>query len=176
MQRYATLKQQRGLTLTESLLVLAVAALVAVLAYGGYKMANANVKSMSSVNSTVRLLTAIKKTFGSNSDYTGITHTLVAQSGIVPTDFASNSATGVITAPYGATVTIAADGTDKTRALVTFTSVPSDVCMDLAAGIEGMTDTLSIGGTAVKSSTTPYSATGAAAKCGAAAIFVAGVK
>lgn len=167
MKYCKTQKKQSGLTLVESLLVLAVAALVAVLAYGGYKMANLGVKSQSGVESTVRLLTSIKKTFGSSGDYTGITGAVVKSSGVVPSDF--DISTG-FKAPYGSAVSIASAASNK-MAAVTFAAVPADICMDLVSGIEGMTEVLTVGGDTAKDLTADpqvkYKASVAAAKCGA---------
>lgn len=165
MQYCKTHKKQTGLTLVESLLVLAVAALVAVLAYGGYKMANQGVKSQSGVESTVRLLTSIKKTFGSSGDYTGITGDLVKSSGVVPSDFDTSGTN--FKAPFGSAVTIASAASNK-MAAVTFAAVPADICMDLVSGIEGMTEVLTVGGDTVKDlgAGTKFTASVAAAKCG----------
>lgn len=178
MKYCKTQKKQSGLTLVESLLVLAVAALVAVLAYGGYKMANSGVKSQSNVESSVRLLTAIKKTFGSSGNYKDITHAKVNTSGIVPSDF-DTATSGKIKAPWGGEVEVSS-ADPYTNAVVKFTAVPSEICMDLAGGIEGMVEKLVIGAATPKDMTanTPkkYTPSDAAGVCNATVAFEATLK
>jgi|JI8StandDraft_2_1071088.scaffolds.fasta_scaffold02979_8 prepilin-type N-terminal cleavage/methylation domain-containing protein len=54
-------RRQAGLTLTESLLVLAVAGLIAVVAYGGYKVANSDVQANDLGRGAVTLAGQIKR-------------------------------------------------------------------------------------------------------------------
>lgn len=179
-----TLKQQAGMTLTESLLVLAVGALVAVLAYGGYKMAVGGVNEQAAVDSSARMLSAIKKAFGSSGNYTTDVTTLnLAKSGIVPAEFKTDiTGTGTITPPWGAgsTVTIAGTGTSAAPVAtvpVTFAAVPQNVCLALMAGIEGFTDSMTAtpaGGSAatVKATGQTFNSGLAAAQCGAASTTI----
>lgn len=182
-----TLKHQAGMTLTESLLVLAVGALVAVLAYGGYKMAVGNVNEQAAVDSSARMLSAIKKSFGSSGNYTtSVTTENLSKSGIVPTEF-KIVGTEVV-APWGtgsSKITIAGTGTAAApvnTVPVTFTNVPTNICLSLMAGIEGFTESMTVapagGGTAdtVKATGGKFDSGLAAAKCGADATIVATIK
>ncbi|MBI1891892.1 MAG: prepilin-type N-terminal cleavage/methylation domain-containing protein [Burkholderiales bacterium] len=178
-----TRKTQAGMTLTESLLVLAVGALVAVLAYGGYKVASGNVSEKSAVESTARLLTSIKKAFGGSGNYTtNVTTANLAKSGIVPTDFKSDTAAGTVAAPWGtgtSMVTIAGTGTAAVpvnTVPVTLTNVPASICLAIMSGVEGLAEGIKAGPAATIPPTnvikTPgsagsYDAGAAAAQCGA---------
>lgn len=184
---FSTLKKQAGMTLTESLLVLAVGALVAVLAYGGYKMAVGNVNQAASVDSAARLMSAIKKSFGASGNYTtNVTTANLAKSGIVPAEFITDATAGTVKAPWGTTsmVTILGTGTaaaPKNTVPVTFTNVPVDICLSLLAGIEGFTESMTAGPaggaqTDVKTAGTTFDSGLAAAQCGAVADIVATIK
>lgn len=182
MKHPHSLKKQAGLTLTESLLVLAVAALVAVLAYAGYKMANSNVKQAAAVDSAARMLSAIKKSFGASGNYpaASVTTANLGKSGIVPSEFTVAADFSSITAPWATDSTVTLAG-NTTTATVTFIKVPTSVCLDLMAGIEGFTDSMQAGATGgaladVKTSTTKFDPGTAASKCGAAADIAAVIK
>ena len=182
--KFSTIKKQAGMTLTESLLVLAVGALVAVLAYGGYKLAVGNVKQASAVDSAARMLSAIKKSFGSSGNYSvNVTTANLAKSGIVPTEFTVDAGAGTVIAPWAAdanvTITTPPAAGSQTLA-VNFTNVPTDVCLSLMAGIEGFTESMKAGPAgslvAVKAAGGKFDSGSAAAQCGAVATVEATIK
>ena len=145
---FSTLKKQAGMTLTESLLVLAVGALVAVLAYGGYRMATTQVNSSSQVKGLVQMVGGIKRIFNASGNYNGITTPIVVNAGIVPDDFRKTTgATGTITNSWGGTITVAptklaaaapipAYGTaDNQGFAIVINGIPADSCMDIVTGV-----------------------------------------
>lgn len=178
--KLSTLKKQAGMTLTESLLVLAVGALVAVLAYGGYKMATSQVSSQSQIEGTVQLVAGIKRVFGTGNSYSDVNVANVINSKIVPPAF-KTTGTASIDHAWGGTITPAvgnqAGATPTSQFKLTITAVPTDNCVDFVAGISnmgGMVNSIWVGGTAagtndVKPAGGAYSASTAATRCAAAA-------
>ena len=144
------LKRQAGMTLTESLLVLSVGALVAVLAYGGYRMATSDVKVQSQTKGVVQLVGKIKQVFSSATDYSGVTLTNVINSRIVPTDFKVNGTTSIDNA-WGGNITPAvgnqAGGTPLTSFKLTISNIPSEGCVDFLSGIASSANSLWMNGT-----------------------------
>lgn len=145
--RLSSLKKQTGMTLTESLLVLAVGALIAVLAYGAYRMASSDVKVQSQVNGTVQLVGKIKQIYASAGNYgtakSEITSSIAAAK-IVPSDFKTDGTT--ISNSWGGTVKVYA-GATNTQFLVEITNVPSEGgCLEFLSGISSAANTLNMGG------------------------------
>jgi prepilin-type N-terminal cleavage/methylation domain-containing protein len=167
------LKKQSGMTLTESLLVLGVGALVAVLAYGGYKMATENVKSGSQINGTIQLVGSIKRVFGPGSTYTPVTLANVVNANIVPSDFRADS-TPSITNSWGGNIVPAvgnqAGTTPTSQFKLTISGVSKESCMDFVAGIASSATSLWVNGTTagthdVKPIGGAYDATRASVQC-----------
>lgn len=162
-----TLKRQAGMTLTESLLVLSVGALVAVLAYGGYKMATSDVKTQSQSKATVQLVGKIKQVFGSAANYgtAGASlYTTVKNAKIAPADFKDNG-TAFVNA-WGGTV-VPAVGSNNAQFTITFQGVPSEGCIEFLNGINSAAVALTMGGTSVKTATGDFDTTAAATQCAA---------
>jgi len=78
---------QRGITLTEALLVLALAALLASVAYVTYGSARKDVRVADITNGTISMVAKISQVYGNSSDYTSLTAQLLNQAGLVPSQF-----------------------------------------------------------------------------------------
>lgn len=172
MKTLKTFKSQAGMTLTESLLVLGVGALVAVLAYGGYKMATSDVKVQSQVNGTVQLIGKIKQLYSSAANYNGLTTAVVVNSKIVPSDFKTVNTSGseAINNAWGGTVAVAPANSD-TQFTLTISSVPQQGCIEFLSGIAGTALTLTKNGTAAANTIVAsgaFDATKAATQCATA--------
>lgn len=141
-------KQQAGMTLTEALLVLTIGALVAVLAYGGYRMATNDVKTQSQVNGIITLSGKIKQVFSTGADYSTVTAANVINAGLVPPDF--RAAGGTINNSWGGTVTPTAVAGNAARYQIVITVVPVDGCMDFLAGISNSGLILDLDGVSAK--------------------------
>lgn len=168
-------KQQAGMTLTESLLVLSVGALVAVLAYGGYRMATSDVQVQSQTKGVVQLVGKIKQTFGTAADYSGVTLANVINARIVPADFKVNGVTSIDTA-WGGTITPAvgseAGAVPVTSFKLTIVNVPAEGCVDFLSGISSAANSLWVAGTTagtndVKPTGGDFNAGRAATRCAA---------
>lgn len=163
-----TLKQQAGMTLTESLLVLSVGALVAVLAYGGYKMATSDVKVQSQAKGTVQLVGKIKQVFGTSASY-GATagasmYTTVKNAKILPADFKDNG-TAFVNA-WGGTVIPAVGDPNTAQFTITINGVPAEGCIEFLNGINSAASGgLTMGGTSVKTAAGEFNTGAAATQC-----------
>lgn len=80
-------RRQRGITLVEALLVLALAALLASIAYVTYGSGRKDVRLNDATTGTITLIARINQLYGNSSDYTTLTPTLLSQTGIVPSQF-----------------------------------------------------------------------------------------
>lgn len=170
--RLSSLKKQTGMTLTESLLVLAVGALIAVLAYGAYRMASSDVKVQSQVQGITQMVGKIKQVFGTGTDYNNVTIANVINARIVPADFKVNGTTAINNA-WAGTITPAV-GTNTAQFTLTITNVPAEGCMEFLSGISSSATVLTVGGTAaantVKAAGGNYDAAVASTRCSAATI------
>ncbi len=164
-----TRNNQSGMTLTEALLVLAVGALVAVLAYGGYKMATNDVKTQSQVKGVIALAGKVKQVYSTSANYLGVSTADVVSAKLVPSDFKINGAT--IDNSWGGKVEL--DGTASSSFYVRIKNVPSEGCIEFLAGIAsggtrlgygaaGVTEALS---TMIKDSGNAFNAGTAATAC-----------
>lgn len=156
-------KRQAGMTLTESLLVLAVGALVAVLAYGGYQMATSTVGASSQIKGTVQMIAGLKRIYGSAGNYSGITTTVAVSSGVVPTDFRTTASS--ITNAWGGAVTITPTTVAGAAPLPAFGAaanqgfyirvdgIPAANCMDYVTGVGSAATVIQVGTAAAAAST-----------------------
>lgn len=78
---------QRGVTLTETLLVLALASVLAAAAYRAYASASNDAKLSDMSNGTLSLIGKIKQVWGSAGNYENLTPTTLNRSGILPSQF-----------------------------------------------------------------------------------------
>lgn len=143
--------RQAGMTLTESLLVLAIGAAVAVLAYGGYKMATGMVSVSSQTKGATQLVAGIKRVFGVASDYLTVTNANVINAKLVPDDFKYDASAGTITNKWGGYVTASvgneAGATPTTKFKLTITGVPKSDCVDFVTGLTSAAESIWVNGT-----------------------------
>lgn len=122
--------RQAGLTLAETLLVLAIGALAIV---GGtllYLQATAGNKLNTGINQFVTLQSGIRSLYAGQSNYLNLTSTLVTTSNAAPSDMVVNAAAGTMRNAWGGAVTVvAAGGNDQFT--VTFAAVPTNACVKL---------------------------------------------
>jgi len=139
---------QRGVTLTETLLVLAVAAILAAAAYRAYAVANADARSNDLNNAAISLIGKVKQVWGTDSDYSGIDGNKAADalfnSGVLPAAF-RREGTGTsarIKDPFGYDVTF--HGVPGAFS-IGFTNLTKDACSTLAGALVGVAHTIYVG-------------------------------
>lgn len=121
--------RQAGLTLAETLLVLAIGALAIV---GGtllYLQATAGNKLNTGINQFVTLQSGIRSLYAGQSTYAGLDNTLMTTSNAAPSDMTVG--TGDIRNAWGGDVTVN-DTNTSNQFQITFVQVPNNACVKLA--------------------------------------------
>jgi len=134
---------QRGVTLTETLLVLGVAALLAAAAYRAYSMASSDARTSELSNSTVALVNKVKNVFGTDGNYTTLNTTFAEKlenSGVLPPQFRRNNAE--IRDIFGNPVTVTGGNGSFT---VGFTNLERDTCSTLASSLASVAYAINVG-------------------------------
>lgn len=137
------LRIQRGLTLIESLLVLAVAALIALGAYGASRFASADVNANDLGRSTVTLVSQLKRTLGTTGSYASVNEATINSLSLTPPGW-SNDGTD-LKDNYGNKVTI--NGVAGSFALQ-FTGLGAGDCAKVVSQFVGIANKVTIGGDA----------------------------
>lgn len=130
--------RQRGVTLLEGLLVLAIAAGLAIAAYAVYRNASGDAKTTSQARGVIALATEISRLYAQDqTQYTNLTAANVISSGVVPADFTVVGT--AINNRWGGTVVPAvgnqAGATPVNNFKITINGVPADSCVRLVTAI-----------------------------------------
>lgn len=155
--RMTSRKLQRGITLGETLLSMAIGAAVVVGAYTFYTKANSDVRAQQTADGISQIIVGIKDRFGPLGGYAGLTPATIVANSIVPKTFAvtGTGATTSITTPYGnlSTVSVAPDATNSSYTVLV-AGIPTDACPVVIARIEATSTGLAVGtGAAVTAAT-----------------------
>ena len=121
--------RQAGLTLAETLLVLAIGALAIV---GGtllYLQATAGNKLNTGINQFVTLQSAIRSLYAGQSNYDSLTNTLLTTANAAPSDMVVGA--GQIRNAWGGVVTAVTNTAAIERFDMSFAAVPSNACVKL---------------------------------------------
>jgi prepilin-type N-terminal cleavage/methylation domain-containing protein len=144
---------QKGLTLVELMLVLAVIAIIIAIGVGAYVITNSGAKAYG-VSSDMMSLNAAVKTLYQNGTYTSIDAQTIAKTGKVPANMVDGS--GNLKGKWGGTLTLAptsvGSGTDNAFQ-VTYPNIPRRECNDMAATLAPIFDIVKVGTTTVKDRT-----------------------
>ncbi|MBV6632817.1 MAG: hypothetical protein KI792_07275 [Alphaproteobacteria bacterium] len=155
--------RQAGLTLAETLLVLAIGALAIV---GGtllYLQATAGNKLNTGINQFVTLQSGIRSLYAGQSNYAGLTDTLLTKANAAPSDMVVS--TGTLRNAWGGDV-VAATATGGDQFTILFEQVPNNACVKLitlnpgGTGGSGLAD-VDVGGTSIALPVTTATAVGA---------------
>lgn len=138
IKKYGNQKQKnRGLSLTETLLVLGVISAVAVIAYKGYESALALVKAAGEAQGIATTINGVQRTFSQAIDYSNLTTAIVIEAGLEPLYFrkTGSGASATLRGMYGTQITIgpqtAPIANDRRFQLVD-DNIPSAGCTQLA--------------------------------------------
>lgn len=140
-----SMRKQAGLSLIESLLVLAVIALILIGAYQGYKIATGDVKATEMQKAAVGMAGGISRLYGTTQNYTGLTTTVLGNSGLVPPSIqvGGTAAARTLTNAWGGTVDAApinSNGTANANGqffALTFAGIEKEDCANFVSGIAG---------------------------------------
>lgn len=149
-----TTKTQKGFSLLELLLVVAVGAILILAGLAIYR----NITQNTSVNEGSRLVNVIKqesqRIFQGEPTYTGLTNTVLTNANVIPAKYTTGS--GNINSPFNSTVTVNVNGTNVDEFDVLVAAVPQEACLKL--GVEYTTNdadfvNLTIGSTTIATPT-----------------------
>ncbi|CAK8742726.1 Major structural subunit of bundle-forming pilus [Sodalis praecaptivus] len=168
-------KWQRGLSLIEAAMVLALSAVVVAGVMAYYQSASTNEKTERTISETMSILSAVNSTYSSAPNFAGINSEIIAKTGALPSSYISRNSSGKIsgiTTPNGARIDIApgklSDSSSNEYFTISF-GVPKSMCptmvrLDLGSSLAEM----GIGTTNNPITTFPVSVADSQAKCDAA--------
>lgn len=124
----------RGLSLTETLLVLGVIALVAVIAYNGYNAALAAVKVSGETQAIAQLHSNISKTFGNEPNYDEVSSENIINASLTPNTFRVQDSGGTksIINVYGGEVEVGPEVVGGKRYKITYNLIPAESCVEFS--------------------------------------------
>lgn len=151
-QAAAQARKNRGLSLAEAGLVLALGMLVAVIAFAGYSYGSNSIKTRSQVSATIELVNNVVRTYSSAANYTGLTHSVMVDGRLVPSGFRSSgtAGAGVITNTWGGNVTVGPVAPDNAQFTVTLEDVPASACVDFVTGVASIANGITVDSAQVK--------------------------
>lgn len=134
-------KRQRGFTLVEVAMVLAIAALL----IAGVMLFFNNASQARQTNDALQEVAAVQQTvrslYSGQPDYTGLDTAIVASSKQLPAKWA-NTTSSTVSNPFGSSVTIAATSSAN-QFMLTFNGIPDAACskmvtMDMGTGMAAL--------------------------------------
>lgn len=143
MKQRMNLRRQAGISLTESILAMAVAAVAAVVAYAGYRTLTADVDVSDMNASMVELVGKTRQVFGSGGSFTNVTTQNLINAKVVPARFRTDD-TPAIYDVFGNVVDVS--GGAQTFSLLL--NGVGDQCAFIATGIANLAHAMRIGASA----------------------------
>ena len=134
MKEVTQQKKQRGFTLIEFMVVIALIGLGLVLVVTQFGQANASNQTQTSIRNTSSLISGITGLKDVRNGYTGLTNAVLLQTNAVPENMKGTA--GQITDVFGGTVTVTA-GAGGTTYQMAISDVPQDACTEIAAKFLG---------------------------------------
>lgn len=136
-------RRQAGLTLVDSLLALAIAAMVSLVAFGGYRFATSDVNVEALGRGAVTLANQVKRIFGATGSYTAVTAANINANGLIPTGWKWDGA--AVVDNYGNAVSIT--GGASSFSLI-FSQLSAADCAKVVGQLEGIASKIHIGAAA----------------------------
>lgn len=165
--KVAEKRKQRGFSLAEAGLVLALGMAAFATAYGFYRSGSNDITTQAQVTGTLSLANNIERAYHSAGNYTGMTTASVAGSGLVPSAFRVSGTT--ITHGWGGALAVDA-ATDVSTYEMKFSAMPKNTCAEFVASVESIASIIVVGSTTVKDMTAvtpePLSMTDLLTACG----------
>lgn len=150
-------QNKKGFTLTEVLLVLALAATIIILIFMAYPKAKSAISVDRESKNISTILSGVKSMYASTSSFTGLTNNVALKAEIIPNNMIKKS-TSVITTvknSWSGVVVIQSDSTGPSGKAgssftITYNTVPTISCSKLVASVASYFYTVSINGVVVK--------------------------
>ncbi|EFI9208928.1 pilus assembly protein [Escherichia coli] len=128
-KRESPLLFQKGLSLIEASMVLALSAIVVSGVMYYYQAASDNNKTQSTVSEVMSIVSAVNGLYVGTSGYTGLTEKVIMNTSAIPENYKDGQS---IIHPFGGKINIGAT-TDKTKYYIILNDVPQGACVNLAS-------------------------------------------
>ena len=128
-KRKSPLLFQKGLSLIEASMVLALSAIVVSGVMYYYQAASDNNKTQTTVSEVMSIVSAINGLYIGTSGYDGLTQSVIYNTSAVPENYKANNN---IMHPFGGTIQLGATK-DKTKYYIVLENVPQGPCVNLAS-------------------------------------------
>ena len=122
-------RNQRGLSLIETSMVLALSAIVVPGVMYYYQAASDNNKTQSTVSEVMSIVSAVNGLYVGTSGYAGLTENVIMNTSAIPENYKDGQS---IIHPFGGKINIGAT-TDKTKYYIILNDVPQGACVNLAS-------------------------------------------
>lgn len=123
-------KEEKGLSLIESAMVLALAATVTAGVMFYYQSASDSNKTQAAISEVMSATSAINGLYIGQSDYSNLTGQVLINSSAIPDNYKKN---GKLTNPFGGELTVASAGADTAYGYrIELTKLPKSACVSLA--------------------------------------------
>ena len=128
-KRKSPLLFQKGLSLIEASMVLALSAIVVSGVMYYYQAASDNNKTQSTVSEVMSIVSAVNGLYVGTSNYTGLTKDVIMNTSAIPANYKNGKD---ITHPFGGKINIGASK-DNTKYYILLEDVPRGACVNLAS-------------------------------------------
>ncbi|EAB6805299.1 pilus assembly protein [Escherichia coli] len=129
-KRKSPLLFQKGLSLIEASMVLALSAIVVSGVMYYYQAASDNNKTQSTVSEVMSIVSAVNGLYVGTSNYEGLTNNVIMNTSAIPANYKDGQN---ITHPFGGKINIGASQNDKTKYYILLEDVPRGACVNLAS-------------------------------------------
>ncbi len=136
--------QQKGITLVETSIGLAIAAVIVGTAYAGFESNSRRNEVQTNASLITEMISDAKKMFGQPGRYLALTTASAIGSRVIPDSVVSGT---TASNSYGGAITIV--GNSLSDATLSFEAVPKRQCMDLAMALAGSVQDMTVAGTSV---------------------------
>lgn len=147
--------KQRGFSLFETMLVAVIMLVAITVIYNVFIKSKSQSDANNEATQITSIMAGVKSTYGGRQGFAGLTTTVMINSGGFPANMVSGTNVSNV---WGGAVTVAAaniaPGTNNAFA-ITYTSVPQVECTALVSQVAGVFRIVTVGGTAVKTTTAP---------------------
>lgn len=123
-------KDELGLSLIESSMVLALAAIVVSGVMFYYQSASDSNKTQNTISEIMSAVSAVNGLYVGQANYDGLQRSVLSHSSSIPDNYKSSG--GIITNPFGGELDIAASS-DKTKYALQLSSIPASSCVNIAS-------------------------------------------
>ncbi|EKS5644399.1 pilus assembly protein [Salmonella enterica] len=125
-------KYEKGLSLIEASMVLALSAIVVSGVMFYYQSASDSNKTQNTISEVMSTIAAINGLWVGQSDYTGLSASVLSHSSAIPASYKTTD--GSIMNPFGGVLKVApGTNTNKNKYAIVLTNVPQSACLNIAS-------------------------------------------